>query len=559
MSRVLKLHLLLRFYRAGVLLVLIVLVHQQTRWFEAQRGPSISLRQARKFYPAANRVQLRDAERGLHYVTDARGETIGCLLTTSPHADNIIGYAGPNDLLIALDRTGVIVGLELLRSGDTEEHVQKVKRDPGFWRSFLGWKPSEAPPPKIAGVSGATLTSFAIAESIQQRLAGAAPSLRFPEPVTLDEVRALFTNATRIVPDQSRLCVLDAAGHLLGFTVRTSPQADNVASYRGPTECLVALSPDGRTVIDLRLRRSYDTDSYVDQLRRAESFLKSFIGRSVNDLAALEAPTKEKIEAISGATMTARAIAEGIKRRSTAEVTAQARAPRWRPKPRDCALAGVIAGALVMSFTSLRGHRWARIAWQLLLVGYVGLVNHDLLSLALLSGWAANGLALKAAPGLVLLAAAALLVPWTTRRQLYCHQICPHGAAQQLLGGLRRLLCSFGSRRQAALESKSEISNLKSESDIGFVTSAATNSKPCAPSRTFAPHRWTLPTTVTHALEFVPGSLLGLALLTLLGWRTRIHSLRFNAHTASDIRDRTNPGLDATAMSASFGWPGIHI
>ena len=144
--------------------------------------------------------------------------------------------------------------------------------------------------------------------------------------------------------------------------------------------------------------------------------------------------------------MTARAIADGIKRRSMSEVAAQA-SPRWRPKPRDCALAGVIAGALVMSFTSLRGHRWSRIAWQLLLVGYVGMVNHDLLSLALLGGWAANGLALKAAPGLVLLAAAALLVPWTTRRQLYCHQICPHGAARQLLGGLRRLLHSWSHRQ----------------------------------------------------------------------------------------------------------------
>ncbi|MBI2924661.1 MAG: FAD:protein FMN transferase [Verrucomicrobia bacterium] len=526
MSRVLKLHLFLRFYRAGSLLVLIVLVHQQTRWFEAQRGSTVSLRQARRIFPTANRVQLRDAERGLHYVTDARGGIIGCLFTTAPHTDNIIGYAGPNDLLIALDRTGAVVGVELLRSGDTEEHVRQVKRDPGFWRGFVGWKPGEAPPPKIAGVSGATLTSFAIAESIQQRLAGAAPSLRFPEPVTFDEVRALFPNATRLVPDQSRLRALDAAGHLLGFAVRTSPQADNVAGYRGPTECLVALAPDGRTVLDVRVRKSYDTDSYVDQLRRAESFLKSFIGRSVNELAVLEAPTKEKTEAISGATMTARAIAEGIKRRSMSEVAAQTPAPQWRPKPRDCALAGVIAGALVMSFTSLRGQRWARLAWQLLLVGYVGLVNHDLLSLALLGGWAANGLALKAAPGLVLLAAAALLVPWTTRRQLYCHQICPHGAAQQLLGGLSRLVRSWSSRRKKSSKSKFEISNLKSQIEAGLAPSAAESTKPSAPSPTFVCHRRTLPAKLTHSLELLPGSLLGLALLTLLlGWPVNLVNL----------------------------------
>src|SRR2546426_2089471 len=464
MPRVLKLPLLLRLYRAGVLLVIVVLVHQQARWRDAQGGSSISIRQARKFFPAANRVQLRDAERGLHFVTDARGDTIGCLLTTSPQTDQIIGYSGPNNLLIVLDNHGAIAGLELLRSEDTEEHVERVKRDSGFLRAFIGWKPSEAPPPKIAGVSGATLTSFAIAEAIQQRLAGAAPSLRFPEPVTLDEVRFLFNNATRVVPDHSRLRVLDASGGLLGFGVRTSPQADNISGYRGPTECLVALGPDGRTITGVRVRRSYDTDSYVDQIRRAEPFLKRFVGRSIEELAALEFP-KEKIEGVSGATQTARAVAEGLQRRFAAEMKAQAPTPGWRPRPRDWALAGVIVGALLMSFTALRGHRWVRVAWQLVLVGYVGLVNHDLLSLALFGGWAANGLALKAAPGLVLLAVAAFLVPWTTRRQVYCHQICPHGAAHQLLL-LRR--------------------------------------------------RWAPPVKLAQALEHVPAILLGFALLTLL-------------------------------------------
>jgi polyferredoxin len=83
--------------------------------------------------------------------------------------------------------------------------------------------------------------------------------------------------------------------------------------------------------------------------------------------------------------------------------------------------------------------------------------------------------ALKAAPGLVLLAAAALLVPWSTRRQIYCHQICPHGAAQQLL----LLRC-----------------------------------------------RWTPPARLAQALEYIPGVLLAFALLTLLlGWQVNLAAL----------------------------------
>jgi hypothetical protein len=47
----------------------------------------------------------------LHYVVDSYGETRGLLLTTSPFTDNIVGYSGPSDVLIALDMSGAIVGL----------------------------------------------------------------------------------------------------------------------------------------------------------------------------------------------------------------------------------------------------------------------------------------------------------------------------------------------------------------------------------------------------------------------------------------------------------------
>jgi polyferredoxin len=55
-----------------------------------------------------------------------------------------------------------------------------------------------------------------------------------------------------------------------------------------------------------------------------------------------------------------------------------------------------------------------------------------------MKGWAASGAAWRNAPGLALLLATALIVPWTSRRAVYCSQICPHGAAQELLGRLRR-------------------------------------------------------------------------------------------------------------------------
>ncbi|MCW0219840.1 MAG: 4Fe-4S binding protein, partial [Prosthecobacter sp.] len=93
----------------------------------------------------------------------------------------------------------------------------------------------------------------------------------------------------------------------------------------------------------------------------------------------------------------------------------------------------VILSALLMAFTKLRGRSWVRHAHHALLVLYGGFIAGELLSQALLTGWAAHGTPWRSAPGLLLLAAVALLGPIFTSKQLYCHHICPHGALQQLV------------------------------------------------------------------------------------------------------------------------------
>jgi hypothetical protein len=86
-----------------------------------------------------------------------------------------------------------------------------------------------------------------------------------------------------------------------------------------------------------------------------------------------------------------------------------------------------------MTFTPLRGRRWARWVHHGLLIGYAGLFSGAMLSLGMFAGWASHGAPWQGAPVLVLLAALALALPMFTRRQFYCHHYCPHGALQQVL------------------------------------------------------------------------------------------------------------------------------
>jgi len=448
---------MLRLYRAAVVVLVALLIHIQADWRKQRRSLTVNVEQAGRLLPGTVQVRLLDAGRGYYYAFDQAGERIGVLLLTSPWTDGIVGYSGPNNVLVALDTNGVVAGVELLRSGDTEEHVALVRKASGFLAAFVGWSPGDSPPP-IEGVSGATLTSQAIAEGIQTRLTGSAPSLRFPDPVRLEEARHLLAGAASLEQEGRRWRVMDGESRLLGYIVRTSPEADNVGGYRGPTEALVSLAVDGRTVTGVRLRGSYDTESYVEQVSEDEFYLRSFAGRTAEELAVLDYDA-EQIEGVSGATETSFAVAEGLKRRFASSL---------RPDPGiglgggwgvgAWGLVAVVLGACLMAFTSLRGFRMARLLWQAILVGYVGLVGGNLLSLDLLVGWAGAGVAWESAPGLVLLAGAALVIPWVSGRQLYCHHVCPHGALQQWIGAAgRRMKLRRGVRLVAGRAGKSPI------------------------------------------------------------------------------------------------------
>jgi len=75
---------------------------------------------------------------------------------------------------------------------------------------------------------------------------------------------------------------------------------------------------------------------------------------------------------------------------------------------------------------------FGRLAWPVVVLAYLGFGAGALLSQAQLWGWAQGGVP-KGAVVLAALAAAALILPATTRRNVYCSHLCAHGAAQQLL------------------------------------------------------------------------------------------------------------------------------
>ena len=257
-------------------------------------------------------------------------------------------------------------------------------------------------------------------------------------PLTVAELRPLFDTADSFAMDdgdRGGWHVFDAGGRKLGYVLQTAPVSDSIVGYRGRTNTLIAFDP-ALHVVGVRIRASEDTVEHVSDIKMDRRFLKTWNGRSWDEVAG-RTPEEEGIEGVSGASMTSLALADGIVRRLRAANAAAAVQPvPFRFRIRDAGLALIVIAGTVLAFTGTHGRPWLRRAFQVLVIGYVGFINADLLAQTLMVGWAQNGVPWRTAPGLVLMLAAALVVPWASGKPLYCQHLCPHCHAQEFLARL---------------------------------------------------------------------------------------------------------------------------
>ncbi len=430
---------MIRAVRLGLLaLAVLCLREAQSRRQAAVDAGALAPAKVSDFFPGAVVVEALAGGPWLE-VRDKEGTLLGTVTQTAPESDRIIGYSGSTNTLIARDPAGVILGLRVIRSGDTADHLAEVVSKRSFFNQFRGKKAEELRELVPDAVAGATLTSSAMAEGVMRRLGGTVgESLRFPEAITLEEVQALEPAAAELkaLPKGGGLAVLDAAGKRVATVLRTAPVTDTLVGYKGPTDTLVLLDAAGETVRGISLRKSYDTKRYVGYVTGDSYFMRLFNGRTLGELAEMDFK-EAKIEGVSGATETSWAVAEGLKRRAASWQAEQSVVPRWvatvRWRWQDTGHVAVLLSALLMAFSPLRGKAWVRHGHHALLVAYGGFMVGEMLSQGLLAGWAGAGAPWRTAPGLVLVAAVALLGPVVTKKQLYCHHVCPHGAFQQLL------------------------------------------------------------------------------------------------------------------------------
>ena len=424
-------------------------VRESGRWRRAQELPVVGAGEVAAVFPGVAEVGPRDPGSGRQVVKGADGQEIGSVCLTLPGQREVRGYSGPTQVLAGLWPDGRLAGWTILSSGETPEHAAMVVGSGEFRRHLDGWK-AGARVPEAPAVAGATLTATAVRESLVRALSVPVrgTSLRFPEGPDLAEAREMFPGAVGLVETGGRWRVEDGGGRVVGWLLRSGPVADGVRGYQGPTEVLCGLDAGGERIAGVRLRRSYDNEPYVGYVREDVGWLGSFKGLTLAEMAAMDFE-KVGVEGVSGATLTSYAVAASLKEMSAAAVVpvgvgGLGGEERWTWRRADVVLGVVVVGGVVMGMTRLRGRERVRKVWQAVLVAVPGLWLGSMVALPQLAGWMEHGVSWRTGLGMLLMAVVALVMPWATGRQVYCHQICPHGAAQTWVGrlGLKKLTVS---------------------------------------------------------------------------------------------------------------------
>ena len=387
--------------------------------------PATLLERARSEIPAA--AKLGGERDGFHELLDVNGDLIGWVTGTLPHAANIRGYNGPSELMVVLDTAGKVRAVRMIRSADTAGHVDKVLVDDAFWSQWTGRSEAELGAlgtPRI--VSGATLTSEAMARGVAARFGAKGMDEWFTKKIEPATVAKWFPKADRIEPDAKAgvLRVFEGAVEA-GLLLRSTRMGVGARGFNGVSDVIVALKGD--TVLGVGLLDSRDNQPYVGDVIEELRFADGFAGRGIDDI--LAASEYDGL-VVSGASVTAGAV--------TTTVREMLRRHRAEPPRRAVPWAGIAAGVWIAAGLVIGlGRRWSgkrtRIGFAVVSV-IAGLMLGWMVGQDQLIGWARNGVDLSHGVPLVVLTAVALLVPAFTGKNVYCSRICPHGAAQTLLG-----------------------------------------------------------------------------------------------------------------------------
>ena len=123
---------------------------------------------AKKIFAAAGSFK-KIGEECFYDVFDKNSENIGRVLYVKPDENSIGGFGGSLRVVVGIDKTGKIAGVELGENYESVGFIERV-RDAGFFEKWNGRSVTDAAEAEVDTVSGATMSTRAIKSMVALNL-----------------------------------------------------------------------------------------------------------------------------------------------------------------------------------------------------------------------------------------------------------------------------------------------------------------------------------------------------------------------------------------------------
>lgn len=271
----------------------------------------------------------------------------------------------------------------------------------------------------IALTSGRLFGKDITAKATSQ--AEATPTYALPTPQELSDLGC--PNASLSERDSAIWDVTTSDGKAIGRLYNSARWGKNIIGFAGPTPLFILTDTNGR-VLHITAQANQETEGYFGQ---ASQLLHAWNGKTPAEA------LSQKVDAISGATYSSRAIIGNVQATFSALETGSSaigKAPLLGWTKTVVVITVMLFG--ILAAWKFRGNKRVRISVLVLNVLVLGFWTGQFISLSLLRSWMENGVDWIGALPAVIMVAFAILLPYFGRKNFYCTWVCPYGSFQEL-------------------------------------------------------------------------------------------------------------------------------